>query len=214
MLHYVGYIHHIMQDKRIPRKSPPLLPIFRSRSLVLLLAHLFNRSGEGPLNISELARRLDLAVSTVTRDVAQLEQAGLLSAETIGRSKIIRVNDASPYHEELESLFQKAFGPEHVLTELLEEVDGIEEAYLYGSWAARYLGEPGLQPEDVDLLVVSDGSLEIARINRIAREASQLLGREVNPVVVTREEWAESKSGFLRTVRRRPLLPLGLAADA
>jgi hypothetical protein len=39
---------------------------------------------------------------------------------------------------------------------------------------------------------------------------SEQLGREVNAVVVTPEEWEAAESGFLTEVRRRPLVPVPL----
>ncbi|MDJ0355109.1 hypothetical protein [Paenarthrobacter sp. PH39-S1] len=39
------------------------------------------------------------------------------------------------------------YGPRPVLEDLLAEVDGIEAAYIYGSWAARRTGTPGPPPE-------------------------------------------------------------------
>jgi hypothetical protein len=38
--------------------------------------------------------------------------------------------------------------------EELEGVEGIEKAYLFGSWAARYAGEAGRAPADLDVLVI------------------------------------------------------------
>ena len=43
----------------------------------------------------------------------------------------------------LTELLLRSFGPRQMLTEELEGVEGIEEAYLFGSWAARYAGEAG-----------------------------------------------------------------------
>lgn len=83
-------------------------------------------------------------------------------------------------------------------------MEGVDEAFLYGSWAARYVGERGEDPFDVDVLVVGRPSrLAIARAERML---SEQLGREVNAVVVTPEEWEAAESGFLTEVRRRPLV--------
>ncbi|HLX32587.1 MAG TPA: helix-turn-helix domain-containing protein [Gaiellaceae bacterium] len=202
-----------MQSSDILRKASPLLPIFRSKSITLLLAYLLLRSNEEPQNISQLARRFGLATSTVHRDVTELEEAGLLLTETFANSKLVRVNEQSPYFPELASLFRKAFGPEQILTGYLSGLKGVKEAYLYGSYAARYQGQPGPQPQDIDLLVVSDGTLDARKISQLSREASQLLGREVNPTVVGIDEWAEPKTGFLRTLHERPLVSLVTSAS-
>ena len=44
--------------------------------------------------------------------------------------------------------------PLPVLSQLLACVPGINAAYIYGSWAARYHHEPGGPPNDLDVLVI------------------------------------------------------------
>jgi hypothetical protein len=41
-----------------------------------------------------------------------------------------------------------------VLAEELGGVEGIDSAYLFGSWAARYAGEAGRPPADLDVPVI------------------------------------------------------------
>jgi predicted nucleotidyltransferase len=60
----------------------------------------------------------------------------------------------------LTDLLTVTYGPLPVLTEELRTVPGIAKAYLYGSWAARYSGEPGPPPNDVDVLVVGDADAD------------------------------------------------------
>ncbi|MEV4356246.1 hypothetical protein [Nonomuraea sp. NPDC049625] len=54
----------------------------------------------------------------------------------------------------LTELLTLTYGPVAVLGEQLSGIAGIEEACIHGSWAARYSGEPGRVPNDVDVLVV------------------------------------------------------------
>jgi hypothetical protein len=60
-------------------------------------------------------------------------------------------------------------------------------------------------------MVVSDGQLNIDSVNRACRQASRILGREVNPVVASADDWAHGDSGFLRTLRQQPRVPLDLS---
>lgn len=186
----------------------PLLPIFRSRSMALLLAHLFNRGTDEGESIGELAKHLDVARSTVQRDVAELERAGIVESRSIGTSRLVRPSRSSPYFEELASLLLKAFGPREVLTDLLQDISGIREAFLFGSWARRYLGEKGPPPADVDLLIIGDRDVDVQQIYRAASQASRLLGRDVQPTILSADEWERKGSSFLRTIREGPLIPL------
>jgi hypothetical protein len=46
--------------------------------------------------------------------------------------------EAGPVSRPLTDLLAVTYGPLPVLTDLLSEVAGVDQAYIYGSWAARY----------------------------------------------------------------------------
>ncbi len=190
-------------------KAPPLLPLFRSRSLVLLLAHLLLREAESLESVSQLAVKLELASSTVQRDVELLEHAGVVRSMRAGKTRIVSVDSDYPALGEMRALFEKVYGPPQILSELLAGVRGLSEAFIFGSWAARYLGEEGPAPGDIDLLVIGeDEKLDVNRVYEATRIASERLGREVNVSIVNENEWRNDHTGFLDTIRERPLLSL------
>jgi predicted nucleotidyltransferase len=89
-------------------------------------------------------------------------------------------------------------------------VPGVDEAFVYGSWAARYRGEGGDVPRDVDVLVV--GAADDDDLYEAARAAERRLGREVSIRRVSAQAWRESASDpFLMSVRSRPLVRLEVA---
>jgi predicted nucleotidyltransferase len=105
----------------------------------------------------------------------------------------------------------KAFGPVPILTELLTRLDGVDEAYVFGSWAERYAGRPGPTPGDIDLLLVGEPDRDEAYA--LAKEAGLIIGRlEVSVVIRTPGAWAASDDGFLQGLRSRTLIPLRDAA--
>jgi predicted nucleotidyltransferase len=126
---------------------------------------------------------------------------------------VIRPNRSSPYYHELRSLLLKSYGPASVLGAVLEGRDGVKDAYIYGSWAARYSGEPGPDPQDIDLVVVLADEADRSTIEDDLVTAGDELGRQVNPVLVTERDWADTPSPFLRTVRGRPLVRLPVTQD-
>jgi DNA-binding transcriptional ArsR family regulator len=190
-------------------RAPELLPIFRSRGQAQLLSRLFLPGEDVPL--TQLAKEVGLAKSRVSVEVDRLEEAGLVTSDRRGNTRVTRANPDSPYYPELRSLVLKAFGPVRILEDALTPLPGIERAYVHGSWAARYHGEPGPPPADVDLLVI--GTPNVQAVRGAAREAARELGRDVSPTVLSPEEW-DGESGFVRTVRRRPLVELDLTRDA
>jgi predicted nucleotidyltransferase len=172
------------------------------------LAQLFALpEGEG-VTLAALGRSARLASSRVHREVESLESAGIVRSERVGTARLVRPNVESPYYPELRSLLLKAFGPAVVLEPLLKEVPRVEEAYLFGSWASRYLGEPGSAPGDVDLLVVGD--LDPGVVDRACRRAEDALGRPVNPTILSRQEWTDRESGFVRAVQADARIPLNV----
>lgn len=187
--------------------APELLPIFRSDGQARLLARLYLQPDQ-TTTLSELADELDLSHTTVSREADKLERAGLIRSERIGNQRHLRRNADSVYFSALRDLLLRAFGPVPLLERTLHEIDGIEHAFIFGSWAARYLGEAGEAPNDLDLLIV--GSPQRSALARIGRDLGHQLGYEVNPTIVPAGEWAAKKSGFLRSVARGPLVELQL----
>jgi hypothetical protein len=108
-------------------------------------------------------------------------------------------------------LLAVTYGPLPVLTDLLSEVEGVGQAYIYGSWAARYLGEPGPVPKDVDVLAVGTASDD--DLYQVARLAEVRLGREVNISGVRPQYWEapDPADSFMRHVKERPLVELELS---
>ena len=191
-------------------QAPFLLPLFRSDGQARLLARVYLGS-DRPAPLAELAQELDLDRGGVTREADRLEAAGLVKSERVGRQRILRPNETSPYYDDLHGLLLTAFGPAALIGPALREVPGIEHAFLFGSWAARYAGVPGSEPADIDVLLV--GSPDRTAVYRVARELAPLLGREVNPIIVSRERWDDAEEGFIREVKSAPLLELDLDSD-
>lgn len=187
---------------QLMKTTSPIVPIFRSEGLARVLATVFLE--EAPLSLVDIADRTGVTPSTVYREVERLEQAGLVRSERAGRSRLIHPDADSPYHAEIRALLLKVFGPVAVLRRELDGVEGLEEAHIFGSWAGRYLGEAGPSPMDVDVVLV--GEVDPDRAYGACRSAEDQLGVEVNPVVVSRDDWDEAETGFLRDIRSGPLV--------
>jgi hypothetical protein len=78
--------------------------------------------------------------------VRRLQAADLVAVRSIGRSKLLRASADSPYFRPLAQLAFIAFGPPLVIEEEFGPMDGIEQIFIFGSWAARYAGEIGPAP--------------------------------------------------------------------
>jgi len=186
------------------RNEPPLLaPIFRSDGQARLLAAVLLLGEE--MSLTELAARADLAYPSAHREVARLIRAGILRERQVGRTRLIASNSESPLVEPLRQILTVITGPVVLLSEDLRIIEGVSQAFIYGSFAARALGVAGPPPNDIDVMVI--GTPDPDRIYAACARVERLVGRPVNPTILTREEW-EGDSGFLAHVRGGPVLDL------
>ncbi len=191
-------------------EAPILLPLFRSRGQARLLARVFLHPEER-VSLNQLARELGIDPATVQREAKRLEEAGILTSERVGRARLVRPNEESSYYPELSGLIFKAFGPVPVLRARLKGLAGVAAAFIYGSWASRYAGERGEAPGDIDLLIL--GRPDRRKLARLCRETSEELGFEVNPTVLSKEDWTSDATGFIRSIKEQPLIPLVESLD-
>lgn len=195
-------------------KAPPLMAIFRTQVQGEVLARVL-LSAE-PVAIADLARELGAPLSTVAREVNRLADAGLLSLARSGRGSLVSGDDANPAVAPLRDLVAIAFGPRFVVEQEFGDLGGLTELAIFGSWAARYRGERGPVPGDVDVLVV--GPVDRTDVYDAADRAAQQLHREVNPTVMSVRRWTASDGAadpFVLELRSRPIVLLNhpLAAD-
>jgi predicted nucleotidyltransferase len=199
-LRNMGSILHVVQRG----SPPPLLPLLRSRLQAEVLT-LILLGPEQEWSLTDLAFRTGASVSTVQREVDRAEQAGVVTSRRLGSTRLVKVAD-SPLTAPLAELLLRSFGPRQVLAEELASVVGIEEAYLFGSWAARYAGEAGRPPADLDVLVI--GVPDRDDLDAAAQRAEGRLAREVNVTIRSAAWWRGGTDGFHADVVRRPLVPV------
>ena len=191
------------------RTPPPeLLPLLRSRVQAGLLALLFLHPAE-QYSLTEAAHEIDASVKAVHTEANRLVDAGLVRDTRLGNLRMLRAETASPLARPLTDLLMVTYGPLAVLPEAFREVKGVKKAFIYGSWAARYHGEPGPVPNDVDVLIVGDADKD--ELDEAARQAQQLLRREVNIRRIRPLTWeTDTADPFLRSVRDRPLVEISV----
>ncbi|CAN5475603.1 ArsR family transcriptional regulator [soil metagenome] len=189
---------------------PALTPLLRSNTQGDILALLYvDPSRE--LTLAEIQRATGANTSVVHREIERLASAGIIAERRVGRNRLVRSNPDYELAKPLSEIIIRTYGPLPLLSQLLGAIDGVAEAYIYGSWAARYSGELGAFPGDIDVLVV--GSPRRALLDQAARHVAVTIGREVNVTRVAESEWRLGNTPFLRTVRQRPLVNIPLERD-
>jgi DNA-binding transcriptional ArsR family regulator len=168
-------------------------------------------SREPELHVREIARRGGVAAPNASRELAQLEQAGVVRARQAGRQRFYRMDpDCSVYHE-LTAIVRKTSGLAEVLRAALEPLTGrIELAYIYGSMASG----KAQAHSDVDVLIV--GELDSIAAAEALSECERDLGRPVNVTIYPAAEYRQKLArgaGFPFTAHSGPrILLLGVGA--
>lgn len=154
---------------------------------------------------SELISMTGGGSGAIQRELAKLEQTGLIVAERRGSQKHYKANSRSPLYEELCGIVRKTFGLAGPLRAGLEPyADRIKAAFVYGSVARRQ----DTASSDIDLVIISD-QLDFATLAESLISLEQTLNREVNPIIITTNEFIRRRGepdGFVPRILKQPKL--------
>lgn len=184
---------------------PVLAPILRSDTQGRLLADIL-ADPDAEHTVSVLARRARTSLPTALREIDRAEAARLVTSRRLGNTRLVRADPANPLYSPLRAIILATYGPPAVIAEELAGVDGIEQLYLFGSWAARYAGQPGPAPNDIDLLVI--GRPDRDQVYEAAERAERRLGVPVQVTIRTAKQWNDTTDSFVAEVHSRPLVSI------
>lgn len=83
------------------------------------------------------------------------------------------------------------YGPPLIVAREFRDIAGARAVILFGLWAARYMGEPGRAPNDVDVLVI--GSAGLDAVDGAAGRAERTIGLPVQATVRSRSQWSSAR---------------------
>jgi predicted nucleotidyltransferase len=154
---------------------------------------------------SELIALVGAGSGAVQRELARLEQSGLVTVRRLGTQKHFQANPDSPLFGELSSIARKTVGLAEPLRDALTPLASrIIAAFVFGSVAKR----KDTAASDIDLMVVSD-RLTYADVFEALEAVSSMLGRTINPTIYTRREFVKRRresNAFLTRVLAQPKL--------
>ena len=154
-----------------------------------VLALIFG-SPERSFYTSEIVRRVHSGTGAVERELARLEQSGLVSVERIGNQKHYRANRSSPIFEELSGIVLKTVGlAEPLRKSLAQDADKIKVAFVYGSVAKG----SDTARSDIDLMVIGN-DLTYSDLYAGLQTAEKALHRTVNPTFLSIDDWRRKLS--------------------
>ena len=184
-----------------PNSMTDLVDIVSSRVKAEILRLLFGlRPPE--LHLRELVRQSSLALGTVQQELQRLTRIGLVIARKDGNRVYYRANPQHPVYGELRSLVLKTNGLAGVLSLVLQDRE-VLLAFIFGSVAR---GEARAE-SDVDLMII--GSIGLRRLTGLLSGVAERLGREINPHILTLEEFKARKRNadhFVTSILAAPKL--------
>lgn len=195
-------------DKITPGRpeSAEISVFFRSHSQMMILAKVI--LGESPSTLTELANFAGVTKSAVTREVIRLKRFNIVSTQKQGSNILVSAAVTGAILGALQTLLMRSVGPLQVIPDEFAGIDGIEELYIFGSWAARFEKESGHVPHDIDLLVVGTASYSILS-DAADRAMKKLnLGIEVDLKLISAEIWNDPNNTFYADIRSKPLIQL------
>ncbi len=130
----------------------------------------------------QLARMIKADPGNLSRKLTELEQDGILYSHTEGRQRYFSLNQQYPLLAETRKIFEAHFSLETTIRDTLKNLTGLEEAYIFGSYAKGKLS----RESDIDLLLI--GSHDPLAAKRLLLPIQKKLGREINALDFLPEE--------------------------
>ncbi len=176
----------------------------RSEITRKLLNYFFINPQEN-LYVNELSRKLSLDKRNLVKKLKELEKDGIIKSQIRGNIKLYSIDKSYPLYEEYKKIILKTIGVEDKLRRILTEVEGIKEAYIYGSYAKNKMDINS----DIDLLIIGDHEISLLQknLNKLQRE----IDREINPVSMDELEFknrVKKKDPFISEVLRNKHIQL------
>ncbi len=172
--------------------------MFQSRSKVTIRAlGYFLLNPDKNHYVNELAKILDVDVGNLFRKLQELEKEGVLISEKQGNQRYYSLNKSYPFLKELQRYYEARHGLAGLIQEKLKQVEGLKEAYLFGSFTEGPLGKES----DIDLMLV--GGHSPLEVRKTVSPLEKRIGREINIVHYSTEEFREKRQqrdDFLESV--------------
>lgn len=172
-----------------------------TRTQARVLGLLFSQV-ERSFYLVEIVRAANVGRGSVQRELARLVKSGIVTVRSIGNQRHYQANPQSPIFHELQGIALKTSGVADVLRDALAPLDdAVMQAFVFGSIAAGN----SRANSDVDLLVI--GTVSFTDVVHALVDSHDRLGREVNPVVVTAEDFRQkmlSQDRFVTRIWKEP----------
>ena len=177
-----------------------LAEILSSKIRAEIFRLLFGINAE-ELHMREIERRSGFTIGSIQTELKKLLRLDLVKKRKDGNRLYYRANKNHPLYPDIRRLVLKTNGLVDILGDALRQDVSIRIAFVFGS-IARQEETAG---SDVDLMVI--GGLGLRKLTGLLSGVSERIGREINPYVLTTEEFKKRKTSgehFIAQVLEAP----------
>ena len=178
--------------------------LFKSKIRQKILAIFFTDESR-KFYINEMARLVGTTQGTCRRELNKLVNIGMFKTSREGNLQYYHVDRQNPLYKELAAIIRKTIGIEAVLRKALQEVKGINYAFIFGSYAKNEF-----KPDsDIDIAVV--GAVSEEQLIYAVKETEKAIGREINYHIYTEDDFKKKMraSSFLKNIIKKYIMVAG-----
>lgn len=133
--------------------------------------------------VNQLAKIIHEYPANVHKKLVELEKEGIISDDVQGMERYFFINKKYKFLKEYKNIILKGVGFEKILKEKLKQIEGIDSAYIFGSYAKDKMSAES----DIDLLVVGD--FKTIELQKALLKIQKLSGREINSIELLNKEF-------------------------
>lgn len=181
-----------------------LLEVTKSRLRQKLLAYFFTNP-KADLYLREISSLLKEDAGNLSKELTNLEKKGIFTSRIRGNQKYLSLNKQYPLYQELRSIIFKTIGVEGSLREIIRQMEGVDLAFIYGSFAK----DKESPTSDIDLFII--GNPHEDRLMEKIEDLEKRLHREINYNIYPKKEFVDrkkKKDSFVLNILKGPKIVL------
>jgi len=166
---------------------------------------LFFKDQEKEYYFREIAKKINKEPSYCQKYLDNLVEDEILLDKRRGNMRFFRLNKEHPLYEEIKSIISKTIGLENEWKKLIDKLDNVEYAFVFGSIAKGTENSNS----DVDLMLIGDINQDAFTSALSSIEGK--IAREINYHIYSNQEIIKKikeKDGFVSNIFLSPIIKL------
>ena len=175
-----------------------MVPSF-TKNQVLILEIFFNHPDDA-YYFRQISHFLNKKPGVFQRDINNLVKNDVLESYYQGNNRFFKINKNYSLYKDLKNIFFKTIGVKGELERILKDIEGIKNAFIYGSFAR---GEEQKQ-SGIDLCII--GSIDENLLIKKLTELEKKVDREINYILIAESEYKnklKNKNSFLKNINKQ-----------